>query len=160
MEAHDNNSRTQYSMPIFDLMLKAGKSHAREGFGSMRGWKPDHAGAGSGWPGRRIVIGGNDPMPAELSCDDGDSDKDLHGLADSSSNNDALPGREGPGPVGDAQLAQCSALTRALEVAEVQVPRIRQSSILALARSDMSTRVDRRVRTFVDCAGTRRCRLG
>ena len=67
------------------------------------------------WPSRNIVIRSADPMPTELLCGDEESDKDMRGLADSSSDNDAYvhaqPDElEEIAQVGDAQSAQCSTL--------------------------------------------------
>ena len=84
-------------------------------------------------------------MPTEIPRDDEDSDKDMQGLFDSSSDDDAYmhsrpDKREKTVQVGDAQSSQFSTLVEAHDASE-EPPRIRHLSIPTLARSDLSTHV-------------------
>ena len=123
--------------------MKAEGSQAWERFGFMWSSNPDHRGSSSCWPNRKVVIGGADPMPTEIPRDEEESDKDMPGLVDSSSDDDAYARpdeREETVQVGDAQFAQFSTLAQAVEASE-EVPRIRHLSTSTLARADLSTHV-------------------
>ena len=75
-------------MSILDVMVKVEASQAWERFGFMWRRKPDHCGSSSCWPSREVVIGGTDPIPTDIPRDDEESDKDMQGLVDSSSDDD------------------------------------------------------------------------